>query len=185
MAMILCVEDEPDIRHDIVEELQDAGFATIEAANGEVGLLEIRKHKPDLVLCDIAMPVMSGFELLVAVKENQAELSGIPFIFLSALANQEDIVKGKRLGADDYLVKPIDFDLLLVTVESRLRQVKKLEALRLSKVQAETADRAKSEFLANMSHELRTPLNAIIGFSEIIMAATFGPVGSPKYREYA
>ena len=95
MAIILCVEDEPDIRHDIVEELQDAGFATIEAANGEEGLLEIRKQKPDLVLCDIIMPVMSGLELLVAVKENQPGLSEIPFIMLSALANTEDIVKGK------------------------------------------------------------------------------------------
>ena len=126
MAMILCVEDEPDIRHDIVEELQDAGFATIAAANGEEGLLAIRKYKPDLILCDITMPVMSGLELLVAVKENQPEFSGIPFIFLSALADHEDIVKGKRLGADDYVDKPIDFDLLLATVKSRLRQVKKL-----------------------------------------------------------
>ena len=184
MAIILCVEDEPDIRHDIVEELQDAGFATIEAANGEEGLLEIRKQKPDLVLCDIIMPVMSGLELLVAVKENQPGLSEIPFIMLSALANTEDIVKGKRLGADDYVAKPIDFDLLLATIESRLRQVKILEVLRLSKVQAERADHAKSEFLANMSHELRTPLNAIIGFSDVMKGEMFGPVGNPKYIEY-
>ena len=60
MAIILCVEDEPDLRHDIVEELQVAGYVTIEAANGEEGLVEIRKHKPDLVLCDIAMPGMGG-----------------------------------------------------------------------------------------------------------------------------
>ena len=93
MATILCVEDEPDIRHDIVEELQDAGFATIESANGEEALLAIRKYKPDLVLCDIQMPVMSGPELLVAVKESQPEFSGIPFIFLSAFASQEDIVR--------------------------------------------------------------------------------------------
>ncbi len=147
-------------------------------ANGEEALLAIRKQKPDLVPCDIAMPVMSGLELLVAVKEKQPELSGILSIFLSALANQDDIVHGKRLGADDYLAKPINFDLLLATVESRLRQVKKLEALRLSKVQAERADRAKSEFLANMSHELRTPLNAIIGFSDMFCSKTLAKLSA-------
>ena len=125
--LILCVEDEADIRGDIVEELRDAGYATVEAANGREGMEAIAQHKPDLVLCDITMPEMNGYEMLTALRDNHPELVDLPFVFLSALADRKDIIAGRQLGADDYVTKPVDFGMLLAMVESRLRQVTRMQ----------------------------------------------------------
>jgi CheY-like chemotaxis protein len=121
-ATILCVEDETDLRRDIVEELHDAGYETLEAENGKVALDTILNQKPDLVICDITMPVMDGHTLLSELRSNHPERSELPFLFLTALADRDNLVKGKKLGADDYLTKPVDYELLLAAVESRLTQ---------------------------------------------------------------
>ena len=128
MAKILCIDDEADIRRDIVEELRDAGYETVEAENGEAGLAAIKADKPDLVLCDITMPGMDGYQLLAELRENHPELADMPFVFLSALADNKQVIAGRSLGADDYLTKPVDFDMLLVTLKSRLRQVERMNA---------------------------------------------------------
>lgn len=128
MAKILCIEDETDLRENIVEELNDAGYETIEAANGQEGLDAILACKPDLVLCDIRMPVMDGHQLLKHVRENLPDLADTPFIFLTALDSRDNVVSGKILGADDYLTKPIDFDLLLATVKARFEQLGRIRA---------------------------------------------------------
>jgi CheY-like chemotaxis protein len=139
MTTILCVEDETAIRQDIVEELQDAGYATLEAGNGEEGLAAIRDHNPDLVLCDITMPRMDGHKLVKHVRMNYPQFSELPFLFLSALADRKDVLSGIELGADDYLTKPIDFELLLTKVEAtlrwvaRMRQHKEKEQIKLYK----------------------------------------------------
>ncbi len=126
--LILCVEDESDIRGDIAEELRDAGYETVEAANGREGMQAIEKRKPDLVLCDITMPEMNGYEMLKTLRENHPEYADLPFVYLSALADRKDIISGRQLGADDYVTKPIDFEMLLAMVESRLRQVARMQA---------------------------------------------------------
>ena len=125
--LILCVEDEADIRGDIAEELREAGYETVEAANGREGLEAMAEHKPDLVLCDITMPEMNGYEMLTALRDNHPELADLPFVFLSALADRKDIIAGRQLGADDYVTKPVDFGMLLAMVESRLRQVTRMQ----------------------------------------------------------
>lgn len=117
---ILCIEDEEDIRFMLVEELEDEGYEVLEAENGEIGLAMIRSNCPDLILCDVNMPVMGGRELLVQLRENHPEYNGIPFIFLSAFADNKDVVSGLELGADDYLTKPIDLDVLLAKVSDAL-----------------------------------------------------------------
>lgn len=127
MALILCIDDEEPLRRLITAELRDAGYETIEAADGRAGLAAIRAHRPDLVLCDVNMPQMNGYELLAELRENHPQLAEAPFVFLSALADRRDIIAGKRLGADDYLTKPVDLEVLVATVESRLMQVARLE----------------------------------------------------------
>lgn len=121
MARILCIEDEADLREDVVDELADAGHEVIEAANGADGLQAFLRHRPDLVLCDCIMPIMSGIDLLVALRQDYPQFNDIPFAFYSANANQVDVEERLALGAQAYLTKPADFDVLLTTVEDLLK----------------------------------------------------------------
>lgn len=128
--VILCIEDEAQLRRDIRDELVEAGYDVVEADNGKQALDKLARVCPDLVLCDISMPELNGYGVLEALQERGPEYAEIPFVFLSALADPRHIVDGKRLGADDYLVKPIDYDLLLATIEARLRQIARIRSAR-------------------------------------------------------
>src|SRR6056297_2511302 len=125
-ALILVIEDEEALRRDIVEELQDAGYRALDAANGDGALSLLAGMTPDLVLCDISMPGLDGYEVLGAVRKMRPEMATTPFVFLTALSAPHEIVEGKLLGADDYLVKPVDYDLMLATIAARMRQVKRI-----------------------------------------------------------
>ncbi|WP_116653405.1 DNA-binding response regulator [Pelagibacterium sediminicola] len=128
-AVILCIEDEAQLRRDIADELAEAGYGVIEAGSGEEALAILDETAPDLILCDISMPGLNGYDVLAAVQGKGAAYAEIPFVFLSALADPRQVVDGKKLGADDYLVKPIDYDLLLATVGARLRQIERIRAV--------------------------------------------------------
>lgn len=125
-ATILWVEDEADLREDVAEELSEEGFLVVQAASGEQALQALARVRPDLILCDITMPGISGYELLECVRADYPDLSDIPFVFLTARADSSQIIEGKRAGADDYLVKPVDFDLMLATIHARLQQVRRI-----------------------------------------------------------
>ncbi len=125
-ATILWVEDEQDLREILAEELVDAGYTVVQAVNGQDALRRLQECRPDLILCDIAMPVMDGYELLRLVRETMASLYDVPFVFLSAQDGSGQITQGKYAGADDYLVKPVNFDLMLATVAARIRQVQRV-----------------------------------------------------------
>jgi DNA-binding NarL/FixJ family response regulator len=123
---ILCVEDEDDLRGDIAEELEAANYRVLQASNGGEALRLLENHRPDLVLCDITMPGLGGYGVLKALREQEA-MADVPFIFLTALAERNDVLTGKQAGADDYLVKPIDYEILLATVAARLDQVARVQ----------------------------------------------------------
>ena len=163
MAKILVIEDEPDLRDDLADVLRSDGHETIEAADGRQGLQIILSESPDLVISDINMPVMDGHELLETLHTKHAEYGTIPFIFLTAFADREHVILGKRLGADDYLTKPVDHELLLETVKTRLRQTQRFDDR--MKAELETLQKA---VLTSLPHELRTPLNGILGFAELL-----------------
>lgn len=116
MITILCVDDEVQIRRLLVEEFQDAGLKTLEAGNGKEALEVIVSSWPDIVVCDISMPVMNGHELLAEIQINHPEFSRIPFIMLTALTDRENTLTGLQAGAEDYLTKPVDLDLLMAKV---------------------------------------------------------------------
>jgi DNA-binding response OmpR family regulator len=116
MVKILCIEDETDIRELLVEELKDSGFTVLEANNGREGYKKILSEKPDIVLCDITMPEMDGRQLFADLQINHPELSHMEFIFLTALADKDQVVEGLRSGANAYLTKPIDFEVLMANL---------------------------------------------------------------------
>ena len=120
MARIVCIEDEAGIREDIVEEITDAGHEVIAFVNGKEGLQGILEYKPDLVICDCLMPVMTGEELIVMLRKSHPQFKETPFLVLSAHADKSHMEEVQKLGADAYLTKPFDFDILIETVEALL-----------------------------------------------------------------
>lgn len=120
---ILCIEDDSETAALIAEELTDRGYEVGVAYNGRDGLAAILRAAPDLVLADVSMPVMSGFDLLERLIAHEPRFARMPFVFLTALADHDNELKGWQLGADDYLTKPVDFDVLAAVIESRLRRV--------------------------------------------------------------
>jgi DNA-binding response OmpR family regulator len=117
---ILCIEDDRETAKLIANELSERGFYALIAYDAPVGLAAIRKKIPDLVLCDVGMPEMSGFELLASVSSATSRYARIPFIFLTGWADREYELRGRSLGADDYITKPIDFDILEEIIRARL-----------------------------------------------------------------
>ncbi len=120
---ILCIEDDRETAGLIAEELLDRGYDVTIAHDGREGLAAILRAMPDLVLSDISMPAMSGFELLERLTALAPRFSTMPFVFLTALTDRDNELKGRGLGADDYVTKPIDFDLLAMIIEARLKTV--------------------------------------------------------------
>src|SRR5277367_2818591 len=120
---ILCIEDDRETAALIAEELLDRGYEVSIAHDGREGLSAILKIMPDLVLSDISMPAMSGFELLERLVALAPRFSKMPFVFLTALTDRDNELKGRQLGADDYVTKPIDFDLLVTIIAARLSGV--------------------------------------------------------------
>jgi DNA-binding response OmpR family regulator len=120
---ILCVDDDRDTASLICEELVDRGFDVRVAYNGREGLDAILKEPPDLVLSDVGMPGMSGFELLGTLTSMEPRFESMPFVFLTALCDHDTELKGWQLGADDYLTKPVDYDVLAALITARLARV--------------------------------------------------------------
>lgn len=118
---ILVIEDNIDIRENIVELLSLSGFDTIEAVDGREGAKFALQELPDLILCDIMMPGLDGYGVLHILSKHR-ETHNIPFIFLTAKAEKSDMRKGMTLGADDYITKPFDETDLLTAIENRLKK---------------------------------------------------------------
>lgn len=123
---VLCIEDDCDTAELIAEELQSRGFSVLIANDGRQGWSLLLKCRPDLIVSDINMPFMSGFEFLESLTAIAPRLALVPFIFLTARDDREDELQGRLLGADDYVRKPIDFDLLHAIISARLRGVARM-----------------------------------------------------------
>ena len=121
MKKILIIEDEPSTRENLCEILELEGFASHAAANGKTGVAAALSELPDLILCDVTMPELDGHGVLSALRAEPTTRQ-IPFIFLTAKGERQDVREGMNLGADDYLIKPVDVDDLLAAIEARLER---------------------------------------------------------------
>ncbi|WP_019505824.1 response regulator transcription factor [Pleurocapsa sp. PCC 7319] len=125
MTKILVIEDELFVRENIVELLEAEDFAVFSTENGILGILWAQENIPDLVICDVMMPEMNGYEVLSEMRELPMT-SLTPFIFLTAMSDKGDIRQGMELGADDYLTKPFTREELLGAIHTRLAKQEKL-----------------------------------------------------------
>lgn len=126
MTKILIIEDTIQLRESIADVLEQEGFEVIHASDGFSGLQLAREHSPDLILCDIVMPGMNGFDVIQRLKPDDGQLA-TPFIFITALAERKDFREGMTLGADDYLVKPFTIQELLKAINTRLEKQTSVE----------------------------------------------------------
>jgi DNA-binding NarL/FixJ family response regulator len=120
---ILCIEDDRETSELLAEELAARDFDVIITYDGHEGFVSILKNMPDLILSDVNLPLMSGFEVLERLKELKPRLGHIPFVFLTARRDRGSELRCRRLGADDYVTKPIDFDMLEAIIKARLAGV--------------------------------------------------------------
>jgi len=175
MPKILIIEDEKALREEICDWLHFEGHEVVGAENGRVGLELAIRERPDLIVCDIAMPEMDGHGVLLEVRSNP-ELNATPFIFLTASADYESLRRGMNLGADDYLTKPFKRADLLNAIVSRLhkseeqKHIVRQQLIAMSAAFEEERERRllKSRLIAMFSHDFRNPLAAILSSAELI-----------------
>ena len=127
MKTILLIEDNKDVRENTAEILELANYKVLQAENGKTGVEIAQQQKPDLIICDIMMPVLDGYGVIHLLNKS-VETASIPFIFLTAKSERIDFRKGMEMGADDYISKPFDDIELLNAVESRLKKNEILKA---------------------------------------------------------
>jgi DNA-binding response OmpR family regulator len=158
LKTILVIEDEPDVRINLVELLESEGFNVLSAKNGQEGYATALSCEPDLILSDIRMPVLNGIELLKKL-QNNFTTSMIPFIFLTAKTDIQDMRVGMTTGADDYILKPFQIDDVLEAIASRLKKSENYLAV---------IKEFRNTLMRRVPHELRTPLVGILGISGIM-----------------
>lgn len=159
---ILVVEDDTALLEGLRDILILAGYQVTTAINGVEGLAALERGLPDLILSDIMMPKLDGYQFYAQVRARPEWIS-LPFIFLTAKGEKTDIRRGKQLGADDYLTKPFEEADLLVAIRSKLDRRAQLDA-----VHDQEMANLKRTILTTLNHEFRTPLTYITAYTEVM-----------------
>lgn len=177
MKKILVIEDEPSVRANILELLEAEDFEAVGAENGFMGAMWAQEYLPDLIICDVMMPEVDGYEVLSALRQVPTT-AAIPFIFLTAMVDKADIRQGMDLGADDYLTKPFTRAELLGAIASRFNKQKavmqqyqteheRAESLQRKVIQLQQYVENQDEMLQQLQQEMRNAVPKItmaIGF---------------------
>lgn len=173
MPTILVIEDNATMRELVLRALGST-YRMLEAEDGETGLRLALEHLPDLVICDISMPGMDGYQVLEELHQHEKAID-IPFIFLTAFGDQTSMRKGMNLGADDYIVKPFTIPELQTAVQTRLRK----QATRDAKYRGALEDLRKN-ITTSLPHEIRTAIMVIEGYTYLMLEDN---QSSPEQRE--
>ncbi|HBG07825.1 MAG: hybrid sensor histidine kinase/response regulator [Geobacteraceae bacterium GWC2_58_44] len=152
---------------EILSESLGDDYELFFATSGAEALELVRAEKPDLILLDVMMPGMDGYQLCTMLKEDQ-ETRNIPIVFVTAMTQEEDEIRGLELGAIDYITKPISPHIVRARVKNHLELKRYRDLL---ETLSTAAERAKKEFLRSVSHELRTPLTPIIGMTDLVLSS--------------
>jgi two-component system, sensor histidine kinase and response regulator len=162
MTTILVIDDDVLVRESLKDLLEIAGFQAIVANKGIAGLRLAEQQLPDVILCDVQMPEMDGYQVLHTLQQNLTTAT-IPFIFLTANASQASMRRGMTQGADDYLVKPCTAEELLAAIASRLAKHAAFQSQ-----SARALNNLRSSISLSLPHEFRTPLTAILTSAELL-----------------
>lgn len=160
---ILVVEDEEPIRELLKMELETEGFIVDVAANGAEGLDKVKSFRPDLIVCDVMMPVMDGFTMQEKLSQDN-NFKDIPLIFLTAKSDKKDIRFGKSIGAEDYITKPFEFEDLLVSINAKLKKYYERKQTLNARL-----DEIRKSILYALPHEFKNPLSTMNGFLSLLL----------------
>jgi CheY-like chemotaxis protein len=160
---VLIVEDDRNLNLALVETLQTYGYATLSAYHGGEALELLHRQMPDVIVCDINMPVMDGYTFLQHTRA-EPEWRLLPFIFLTARTTTEDQRRAKAIGIEDYLSKPIDARDLVAAIENALNR-RRLVAAEIER----SMDNLRNRIVGLLQHEFRTPLTFILGYAELLL----------------
>jgi CheY-like chemotaxis protein len=162
MKTILVIDDSDDVRSVIVATLTYAGYAVREAGNGQEGILMVLAQRPDLILCDVSMPVMDGHRTLAAIREFRGT-AAIPFILMTGSMGRDEFRHAMVCGADDYLMKPFSAHELIEAVESRLA--------RQTEVQSEALQRTEKQRELDFRNSCLDPHRAVGASGALAMSS--------------
>lgn len=165
MKKVLLIDDSFDIRENVSEILALSNYIVFKAANGQEGIDLAHRKNPDLILCDIMMPVVDGFGVFMELNKN-LDTAGIPFVFLTAATELESRQTGLRLGADDYIIKPFNEQLLLSTIEARINRHRAAKERRKKEQLAYITE--LEELMHITSHKVRKPVCNILGLLKLL-----------------
>lgn len=166
---VMVVEDEFLIRENLKDILTLEGYSVLDFVDGKEALDYLSSSDspyPNVIVSDVMMPNMNGYELLASIRKNP-EWATIPFIFLTALSEKNNLYEGRSLGMDEYIIKPFGPDDLLNAIESKIAFYERIEALK-----NDANNKIKQMLLSVFSHEFRTPLSLIVAYSEMLHGDT-------------
>lgn len=176
MTEILVIEDEANILENILETLELEGFDAHGAVNGREGIEKARSLVPDMILCDIMMPEVNGYDVLMSLR-TEVETATIPFIFLSALGARNEVRQGMQLGADDYIAKPFTPAELIAAIQTRLEK----QAV-ITKKYDEAMATLRNGIVFALPHEFRTPLTGLMGCGDYL-ASEYDTIDPESIRD--